>query len=87
MPNLNRMVIHTDWMEKAACKHADRNIFILKKGESAEPAKAICNVCPVLEVCLEYALSNHISIGVWGGKTESQRRKMRRQRRKLSNNE
>lgn len=30
-------------------------------------AKAICARCPVQEDCLDYALTNRIRIGVWGG--------------------
>jgi hypothetical protein len=40
-------------------------------------AKAICNVCPERLACLEYALREGISIGIWGGKTEDERNQIR----------
>lgn len=46
-------------------------------------AKAICmQECPVQIACLEYALRRNDDLcGVWGGTSERERRRMRRQRR------
>lgn len=44
-------------------------------------AKAICAECPRSERCLEYALKYGIRDGVWGGKSEQERKKMTRSRR------
>jgi hypothetical protein len=38
------------------------------------PARQVCARCPVRQPCLEYALSNRIASGVWGGLTERERR-------------
>lgn len=40
-------------------------------------AKEICNECPVMVECLNYAL-HHESYGIWGGLTERERQTMRR---------
>ena len=40
-------------------------------------AKNICNECPVMVECLNYAL-HHESYGIWGGLTERERQTMRR---------
>lgn len=32
-----------------------------------------CNKCPLKDPCLEYALTNKIRFGVWGGKTSRER--------------
>ncbi len=40
-------------------------------------AVAICERCPVEEVCLDYAIVTNQKHGVWGGKTRSQRLKIR----------
>jgi len=40
-------------------------------------AKAVCAGCPLKDPCLEYALRNG-EIGIWGGTTESDRRRLRR---------
>jgi hypothetical protein len=39
-------------------------------------AKKICSTCPYQIVCLEYALK-HNEIGIWGGTTENERRRMK----------
>ena len=49
---------------------------------AAEPAKAVCDVCAVRELCLEYALGYREKEGVWGGATERERRRIIRQRRR-----
>ena len=75
-----------DWRQCAACRHSDPNLFfpIGDTGpavEHAEAAKAVCRQCPVRVDCLEYALTSNQDTGVWGGATEEERRKLRRQRR------
>ena len=45
-------------------------------------AKEICDECPVREPCLEFALTVREKHGVWGGRTERERRRLIRQRRK-----
>jgi len=37
-------------------------------------AKAICASCPVLELCLDYALRIREPHGIWGGLNELERR-------------
>lgn len=38
-------------------------------------ARAICNMCPVMIECLEYAIVNREEFGVWGGSTARDRAK------------
>lgn len=40
-------------------------------------AKKVCGNCLAREECLEYALNNHV-LGIWGGTTENERRKLRK---------
>ncbi len=49
-----------------------------------EGAKAICNSCPFINQCLEYALTDQSLVGIWGGTTDQQRRAIR-QKRKIAN--
>ena len=65
------------WRELAACRGADLDLFFPDRGESAEPARRVCARCPVREPCLDYAISNRITHGVWGGLTERERRALR----------
>ena len=47
------------------------------RGESAEPARQVCAACPVRQPCLDYAITNRITYGIWGGLTERERRALR----------
>jgi len=62
------------WRELAACRGAGLNLFFPERGESAGPARRVCAACPVREPCLDYAISNRIVHGIWGGLTERERR-------------
>jgi len=62
------------WREQAACRGADLGVFFPERGESAGPARQVCAACPVRQPCLDYAISNRITHGVWGGLTERERR-------------
>ncbi len=70
----------------ALCRETDSEIFFPEKGKptnglrSIRSAQQICQLCPYKDPCLEWALANH-EIGIWGGTTEGQRRRIRRSRR------
>jgi len=72
------------WRKRAACRGIDVEIFYPDSDDDAdaEPAKAVCEMCPVRQACLEHALANREREGVWGGATERERRRILRQRRK-----
>jgi WhiB family redox-sensing transcriptional regulator len=70
------------WRQHAACRGVDPDIFYPVSDEEADDAKAICALCPVEHACLEWALSNRESDGVWGGATERERRRIIRRRRR-----
>ena len=52
-------------------------MFFPGRGESAGPARQVCAACPVRQPCLDYAITNRIAYGVWGGLTERERRALR----------
>lgn len=64
------------WWERGACLDADSEAFFPEKGGSTRPAKRICQTCPVIDECLEYALANDERFGIWGGKSERERRRL-----------
>ena len=73
----------TRWREVGRCKGAEPDLFYPKDDEDEGfEAKAICAICPVREVCLEHAIVNREKIGVWGGYTARERRRLVRQRRR-----
>ena len=70
----------TDWRERALCAQvADLEVFYPTEGGSTTEAMRICGLCPdwVRDACLNYALDNEITDGVWGGKTRRERQRMR----------
>jgi WhiB family transcriptional regulator, redox-sensing transcriptional regulator len=69
------------WAQHAACRGMDPALFFPERGESTAEAKACCATCPVRVECLEYALEADEKFGIFGGASERQRRRMRRQRR------
>ena len=49
-------------------------VFFPGRGETAGPARQACAQCPVRLQCLEFAVSNRIVYGIWGGLTGPERR-------------
>lgn len=70
----------TGWMKRAQCVGESPAVFFPSDGVGVLRAQKICATCPVIEDCLEYALANHISHGVWGGASERQRRRLQNKR-------
>lgn len=65
------------WLERAECRGMDTALFFPSRGEPAVEAKQACARCPVAAECLDAALADGEHHGVWGGKSERQRRLMR----------
>lgn len=62
------------WMKDAACKGQELWMFPHDADEEGiAHAKSFCDVCPVREQCLSYALSIREKHGVWGGTTAEER--------------
>jgi WhiB family redox-sensing transcriptional regulator len=68
------------WYDQAACldPDVDPEIFFPGDGERAEPAKRICQGCPVMDECRDWALANDERFGVWGGLSERERRRVKK---------
>jgi WhiB family redox-sensing transcriptional regulator len=71
------------WRKYANCSDVSKDVFIIKKGQTTQRALWFCETCVVKKACLGYALDNNC-IGIWGGTTQKQRAKIKRQQ-KLSN--
>lgn len=78
--DLRIAVAHPDWMQLAECRGLDPELFHAEQGESTREAKAVCAGCPVKAACLAHALDNHEKVGVWGGLSGQERRRLQRQR-------
>jgi WhiB family redox-sensing transcriptional regulator len=71
------------WQGRAACRGLDTEQFFLpdamrgpKKVARENAAKAICQGCPVLANCLNWALAVAEPHGVWGGTTPAEREQL-----------
>ena len=67
------------WQDQALCAQTDPEAFFPEKGGSTREAKRVCLSCEVQAECLEYALENDERFGIWGGLSERERRKVKRQ--------
>ncbi|MFI5715874.1 WhiB family transcriptional regulator [Nocardia sp. NPDC051750] len=70
-----------DWQLRGSCRGLESRVFFHPEGERGRAraarvrrAKQICDSCPVLEHCRNYALAVREPYGVWGGMSEDERR-------------
>ena len=68
------------WHDGANCKGANADLFFPERGASTRTAKTICRECLVREECLEFAITTGEKFGIWGGMSERERRRVRRER-------
>lgn len=64
------------WESQGICGQTDPEAFFPEKGGSTREAKRICMSCGVSEECLRAALANDERYGIWGGKSERERRRL-----------
>ena len=69
-----------NWQDEANCLGVDPDLFFPERGASTREAKEVCRACVVRADCLEYAITNGEKFGIWGGLSERERRRLRRQR-------
>lgn len=67
-----------DWKADAACRDLDLDLFFPDSEADSAPALAVCAVCTVRQACLDFALRTRQNDGVWGGHTETERKRLRR---------
>ena len=72
--------LDTGWKDLSNCLGVDPDLFFPERGASTREAKEVCRGCEVRIDCLEYALQNGEKFGIWGGMSERERRRIRRQR-------
>ena len=74
------LMLDTSRQEFANCLGVDPDLFFPERGASTREAKEVCRGCVVRPDCLEFALANGEKFGIWGGMSERERRRIRRQR-------
>lgn len=67
-----------EWRDRATCASVGGDWWFPEQGGLATAAKEICKKCPVAVQCLQYALDNNETEGIWAGTTPMQRRAMKR---------
>jgi WhiB family transcriptional regulator, redox-sensing transcriptional regulator len=83
--------VNPQWQAGAKCHGLPGNLFYADSQHNngqVQEAKSVClgthpdhpGRCPVLEACLDYAIENGERWGVWGGTSERERRRIKRQR-------
>ncbi|MEV7187753.1 WhiB family transcriptional regulator [Kitasatospora sp. NPDC093102] len=83
-----RILPEHEWLPSASCRVVDPELFFPSGRETAsradeEAAKRICRGCPVREPCLAVAIRGQEQIGVWGGMTTAERRRLAVEARRL----
>ena len=63
------------------CQDYSPSTFFPSDGVGVDAARAICGDCPVKDRCREYALTERIEHGVWGGCSERERRRILKRRK------
>lgn len=79
---LSIMMTGTDTDAHGLCREDPEQMFV--KGRAQHWAKQVCMPCPLRVACLADALDNRIEFGVWGGKTERERRALLRRRKDVT---
>jgi WhiB family redox-sensing transcriptional regulator len=82
---LNKSEEDRRWQRRANCLGVDPDLFFPERGASTKEAKSVCARCEVKDECLEFAITNAEKFGIWGGLSERERRRIRRERRMLVN--
>lgn len=84
------------WRHRAACQGKDPDMFFGEPDadHAGRPkadwqaklneGKRVCFSCPVRTTCLNYALEHRIMWGLWGGVSQNDRRKLIRERNRVS---
>jgi WhiB family redox-sensing transcriptional regulator len=73
----------TNWRNQAACRNEEPDLFFPAGATGPallqiEEAKNVCRRCPVVQQCAAWALGTNQEHGVWGGYSETDRRRIRR---------
>lgn len=85
--NDQRANADVSWQTQAACIGMDPDLFFptpLQGVFTGKQAVEVCNICPVRDSCLDYAIDQGERYGIWGGMSERQRVTETRRRRKAT---
>lgn len=76
---LEDLIRRPSWQREGACRGESISTFVPSLGGGGfARARELCLSCAVRQECLDFALADEDVIGMWGGTTAPERRKMRR---------
>ncbi len=84
---LKRSFRSLGWLNRAACRDADSEMFFVDPGQTVFAPKFLCGRCPVRMDCLEFCLrtsTHNTDHGIFGGLTSSERSVLRSDLRKVA---
>lgn len=66
------------WRDEALCREYDPEMFfpVSAAQAAAAPAIAVCQLCPVMVQCADWAVREREANGVWGGLSERHRARL-----------
>jgi WhiB family redox-sensing transcriptional regulator len=59
-----------------SCLGTDPEVFVSDNIGDQNYAKLVCERCPVVDTCRDYAMERPSLVGVWGGTSYQDRRRM-----------
>lgn len=78
---MEKIPVSGAWRSEASCKGTPIQRFFPQEGTDVDhEVRAMCQACPVIEDCLEYAL-RYEGHGYFGGTSATQRHRLRRDRK------
>lgn len=81
-PTPRIVILQTEWMDSAACRGADPNLFYRSEKTDTIVSKRVietyCNHCVVKFECLAAAFDNDEHSGIWGGTTPTMRLRIKK---------
>ena len=76
-PQINLIFTKQEWTADAACRDMPTDWWFPERGGDYAKAKRICHQCPVKQQCLDYALTLPVCVGIWGGTSGIERRRLK----------
>lgn len=62
------------WQIDAACGTDNQDLFFSELASKVTRAKNICASCPSRQKCLDFAISEDVEFGIFGGMTPAERK-------------
>lgn len=68
-----------NWRDRAKCYGRETDWFYPNRGANTAEVKEFCQECEVINECFTVAIFDLEKFGIWGGTSERERRKFRKE--------